>query len=429
MAEWILDVSALNQYVSQMLSGDPVLRSLRLRGEVSGFKAYPSGHWYFTLKDERCRISCVMFRQHAQRMSFRPHEGDQVILHGAVRLYEEGGGYQFVADGMRPEGVGSLYQQFERMKAKLQAEGLFDAERKRMLPIRPKKIAIVTSEAGAVLHDICRVSARRDPGVPLVLVPVPVQGEGAAAQIAAGIRKAGSLPGVDVMIVGRGGGSMEDLWAFNEEIVARAIAASPIPVISAVGHETDFTIADFVADVRASTPSNAAEMAVPDRSEMAAALQAMRGRFLASAQAALGQARLRVMQASKRLGAASPERRIALATQALTSTRQRLERLVDDHVAALSPRLSMASIRLDNAMDARMEKTRQQLRKSAAELAALNPKRVLERGYVLATTTSGRVITRAEDAAEKMRLHFWDGDVAVCRDKEETYGGKKETDL
>lgn len=429
MAEWILDVSALNQYVSQMLSVDPVLRSLRLRGEVSGFKAYPSGHWYFTLKDERCRISCVMFRQYAQRMSFRPHEGDQVILHGAVRLYEEGGGYQFVADGMRPEGVGSLYQQFERMKAKLQAEGLFDAERKRTLPIRPKKIAIVTSEAGAVLHDICRVSARRDPGIPLVLVPVPVQGEGAAAQIAAGIRKAGSLPGVDVMIVGRGGGSMEDLWAFNEEIVARAIAASAIPVISAVGHETDFTIADFVADVRASTPSNAAEMAVPDRGEMAAALQAMRGRFLASAQAALGQARLRVMQASKRLGTASPERRIALATQALTSTRQQLDRLMDDHVAVLSPRLSMASIRLDNAMDAHMEKTRQQLRKSAAELAAMNPKRVLERGYVLATTTSGRIITRAGDAAEKMRLHFWNGDVAVCRDKEEAYGGKKETDL
>lgn len=266
MSEWILDVSGLNEYVSQILRSDSLLRSVRIRGEVSGFKAYPSGHWYFTLKDERCRISCVMFRSSAIRMTFRPHEGDFVILHGAVRLYEEGGGYQFVADSMRPEGIGTLYQRFEKLKAKLQQEGLFDQERKRMLPVRPKRIAVVTSEAGAVLHDICKVSKARDPGVPLVLIPVAVQGDGAAAQVARGIRLAGQLPNVDVIITGRGGGSMEDLWAFNEEVVARAIADSPVPVISAVGHETDFTIADFVADVRASTPSNAAELAVPDRS-------------------------------------------------------------------------------------------------------------------------------------------------------------------
>ena len=184
MNDWILDVSGLNDYVAQVLSADSILRSLRLRGEISGFKAYPSGHWYFTLKDERCRISCVMFRSNAMRMSFRPHEGDAVILHGNVRLYEEGGTYQFVADSMRPEGVGTLYQRFERLKAKLQQEGLFDIERKRPLPARPKKIAVVTSEAGAVLHDICKVAGSRDPGVAILLLPVPVQGDDAAPQIA-----------------------------------------------------------------------------------------------------------------------------------------------------------------------------------------------------------------------------------------------------
>ena len=184
MSDWILDVSGLNEYVSRQLQSDALLRSLRLRGEVSGFKAYPSGHWYFTLKDERCRISCVMFRSNALRMSLRPRDGDFVVLHGSVRLYEEGGSYQFVADSMRPEGVGSLYQRFEQLKVKLQQEGLFDLARKRPLPRHPRKIAIVTSEAGAVLHDICNVAARRDPTIPLVLIPVPVQGDGAAEQIA-----------------------------------------------------------------------------------------------------------------------------------------------------------------------------------------------------------------------------------------------------
>ena len=216
MPEWILEVSDLNEYVRATLNADPALRSVRLRGEISNFKRHSSGHWYFTLKDDRCRISAVMFRQNAMRMSIRPMDGMSVIVSGQVSLYPESGTYQVYCDNMRPDGVGTLYQQFEALKQKLQLEGLFDQARKRPLPWRPRKIAVVTSETGAVLHDIRKVAARRDPGVPLVLLPVQVQGQGAAEEIAAAIRKAGKLPGVDVIITGRGGGSMEDLWAFNE---------------------------------------------------------------------------------------------------------------------------------------------------------------------------------------------------------------------
>ncbi len=280
MDDLILEVSDLNDYARSVLANDSLLRHVRLRGEISNFKRHSSGHWYFTLKDERCRIACVMFRQNAMNMSIRPEDGMRVITTGSVSIYPESGTYQLYAEAMRPEGKGTLFQQFEALKAKLAAQGLFDQARKRPLPLRPKKIAIVTARTGAVLQDIRRVSAARDPGVPLVLLPVKVQGEGAADEIAKAIAKAGMLPQVDVLIIGRGGGSMEDLWAFNEEKVARAIAACPVPVISAVGHETDFTISDFVADARASTPSNAAEMAVPDRREVLEALRMQRQRLL-----------------------------------------------------------------------------------------------------------------------------------------------------
>ena len=416
--DWILDVSTLNDYVSRSLMADPVLRSMRLRGEISGFKAYPSGHWYFTLKDERCRISCVMFRQHALRMSFRPRDGEQVILHGSVRLYEEGGTYQFVADSMRPEGVGSLYRQFELLKQKLQREGLFEQARKRPLPVRPRKIAVVTSQAGAVLHDICRVAGARDPGVPIVLIPASVQGEGAAEQIADAVKRAGRLPGVDVLIVGRGGGSMEDLWAFNEEIVARAIAACPIPVISAVGHETDFTIADFVADVRASTPSNAAEMAVPDLSEVLAALRMMRGRFDQSVRRACDRARLRMMEMRERLEQVRPEHQLHETARRAALDRARLDKAIDRLLEAQSPRLAMASIRLDNAADALIRRSAERLSRDAARLEAISPLRVLERGYAMVTGEDGSVVTGAADAPTRMTLRFRDGQVAVRREEE-----------
>ncbi len=426
--DWVLDVTSLNRYVAQTLMSDPVLRGVRLRGEVSNFKVYPSGHWYFTLKDQRCRVACVLFRSNAVRMSFQPREGDQVILHGDVRLYEEGGSYQFVADSMRPEGTGSLYQQFERLKAKLQAEGLFDEERKRPLPLRPRKIAVVTSEAGAVLHDIRRVSMRRDPGVPLVLLPVQVQGEGAAAQIAAAIHRAGLLADVDVIITGRGGGSMEDLWAFNEEVVARAIAESPVPVISAVGHETDFTIADFAADVRASTPSNAAELAVPDRRELLGSLRQLGRRLDAAAGRTLDGLRLRLAGVEKRLHAASPERRLHEAHQRAALLRLRLDRAADEAVAALRTRVPVARLRLDAAADRQLSTARERLGRCQDRLEAISPRRVLERGYAL-VTSGDRVITGSAQATARMTLHFHDGTVAVRREEEENHGDQKEAEL
>lgn len=412
MSEWILQVSDLNEYVRRTLAADPMLRSLRLRGEISNFKRHSSGHWYFTLKDEHSRIACVMFRQNAMRMSIRPMDGMQVILSGSVSLYAEGGQYQFYAENMRPDGLGTLYQQFEALKARLAAEGLFDAGRKRPLPLRPKKIAVVTSRTGAVLQDIRNVSARRDAGVPLVLLPVQVQGEGAAESIAAAIRKAGKLPGVDVIITGRGGGSMEDLWAFNEEIVARAIADSPVPVISAVGHETDVTIADFAADVRASTPSHAAELAVPDKTELIDGLRMMRGHLTQAATAQVHQARMRLALCQRHMEVLRPDRQLMELHSRMQQLHTRLDRCMDDRLALYPPKLALMQMKLDHLMDAKLRRQQEQCAAGKAKLEALNPARVLERGYAL-VLDGQRVIPNAASAVQHMTLRFRDGSVAV----------------
>ena len=419
MPDWILQVSDLNEYVRRSLAADPMLRSLRIRGEISNFKAHSSGHWYFTLKDDQARIACVMFRQNAMRMSLRPRDGMAVVLSGSVSLYTQSGTYQFYAENMRPDGVGGLYQQFEALKARLAAEGLFDAARKKLLPLRPKKIAVVTSRTGAVLQDIRRVSAARDPGVPLVLLPVQVQGEGAAEEIAAAIRRAGTLPGVEVIIAGRGGGSMEDLWAFNEEIVARAIADSPIPVISAVGHETDYTIADFVADVRASTPSNAAELAVPDRAELLEGLRMVRRHLTKAMDAMLTDKSRQVAYLARRLTAASPEMRLREAAHRLEQCRDRLDRAVERPLTEAAPRLSLMRIRLDHAMDGTLERHRQRLSRDRARLETLDPRRVLERGYALVTDGDRVIATRdAAMRSPRMTLHFRDGAVQVRHEED-----------
>ena len=419
MPDWILQVSDLNEYVRRSLAADPMLRSLRIRGEISNFKAHSSGHWYFTLKDDQARIACVMFRQNAMRMSLRPRDGMAVVLSGSVSLYTQSGTYQFYAENMRPDGVGGLYQQFEALKARLAAEGLFDAARKKPLPLRPKKIAVVTSRTGAVLQDIRRVSAARDPGVPLVLLPVQVQGEGAAEEIAAAIRRAGTLPGVEVIIAGRGGGSMEDLWAFNEEIVARAIADSPIPVISAVGHETDYTIADFVADVRAATPSNAAEIAVPDRSELLDGLRMVRRHLTKAMDAMLTDKSRQVAYLARRLTAASPEMRLREAAHRLEQCRDRLDRAVERPLTEAAPRLSLMRIRLDHAMDGTLERHRQRLSRDRARLETLDPRRVLERGYALVTDGDRVIATRdAAMRSPRMTLHFRDGAVQVRHEED-----------
>lgn len=418
MPEWILEVSDLNEYVRAMLNADPALRSIRLRGEISNFKRHSSGHWYFTLKDDRCRISAVMFRQNAMRQSIRPMDGLSVIVSGQVSLYPESGTYQLYCENMRPDGVGTLYQQFEALKQKLQLEGLFDPVRKRPLPWRPRKIAVVTSETGAVLHDIRRVAARRDPGVPLVLLPVQVQGQGAAEDIAAAIRKAGTLPGIDVIITGRGGGSMEDLWAFNEEIVARAIAESPIPVISAVGHETDTTIADFAADARASTPSNAAEMAVPDRREIIEGLRDIRRHMTDAMSGLLQERRYELLTLQRRMEALRPEQRITALTAQVDGMMLRLNAAMDAKLPALAHRIGMAGMRLDAAMDKRIAHPQERIARAKARLAALNPSAVLERGYAL-VMDGGRVVSSAERAnkIDQMTLRFRDGSVEVERRK------------
>ena len=419
MPDWILQVSDLNEYVRRSLAADPMLRSLRIRGEISNFKAHSSGHWYFTLKDDQARIACVMFRPNAMRMSIRPRDGMAVVLSGSVSLYTQSGTYQFYAENMRPDGVGGLYQQFEALKARLAAEGLFDAARKKPLPLRPKKIAVVTSRTGAVLQDIRRVSAARDPGVPLVLLPVQVQGEGAAEDIAAAIRRAGTLPGVEVIIAGRGGGSMEDLWAFNEEIVARAIADSPIPVISAVGHETDYTIADFVADVRASTPSNAAELAVPDRAELLEGLRMVRRHLTKAMDAMLTDKSRQVAYLARRLTAASPEMRLREAAHRLEQCRDRLDRAVERPLTEAAPRLSLMRIRLDHAVDGMLERQGQRLSRDRARLETLDPRRVLERGYALVTDGDRVIATRdAAMQSPRMTLHFRDGAVQVRHEED-----------
>ncbi|MBR4459010.1 MAG: exodeoxyribonuclease VII large subunit [Clostridia bacterium] len=417
MSDTVISVAELNRYVSHSLRMDPVLRDIRLRGEISGLKVYPSC-WYFDLKDADAKVSCVMWNESVRRLSFQPRSGDQVILHGSASLYEKNGSFQFTADAMRPEGIGSLWQRYEELKARLRDEGLFDESRKKPLPVRPRRIAAVTSAEGAVWHDIRKVCAMRDPGVALVLVPVHVQGTGAAEEIAEGLRRAACLPEVDVIIVGRGGGSMEDLWCFNEEVVARAIADCPLPVISAVGHETDFTIADFCADRRAATPSNAAELAVPDIEDVLEALRMMRGRMTQAAVARLQRSRLMLAECRQRLSTCSPEQSLHRQRLTLEQLRTRLRHAAGEALEMRKERLRMLPLRMDRAAERTLQRLTMTLNRQRVRLEALNPMTVLQRGYVLALD-GDRPVTSAAEAPERMRLRFRDGEIAVRREEEQ----------
>lgn len=269
----IFSIKDLNRYIRMKMDSDSLLSDVWIRGEISNFTHHSSGHMYFTLKDEGSRIKAIMFASHNQRLPFRPKEGSRVIARGNVTVYERDGQYQFYATQMQPDGIGSLYLAYEQLKEKLEKEGLFAADRKRPIPEFPETIGVITSPTGAAVRDIMTTLERRYPRARIILAPVLVQGKGAAPSIVKAIRTMNELDEADVLIVGRGGGSLEELWAFNEEMVARAIRASHIPVISAVGHETDFTIADFAADLRAATPTAAAELAVPHAGELKARLQ------------------------------------------------------------------------------------------------------------------------------------------------------------
>ncbi len=388
--KWTLSVTELNEYVRLSLAGDPMLRDLTLCGEISGFKRQVSGHWYFTLKDDRSRLNCVFFRQNAQGCAFLPKDGDRVILTGSVGLYTAQGSYQFYTETMKREGQGELFLRFEKLKKKLAAEGLFDQARKRPLPLRPRTVAVVTSRSGAVIHDIARVAGRRDPSVQLVLRPALVQGEGAAEDIARGIREAALLSGAEVLIIGRGGGSMEDLWAFNEETVVRAISDCPIPVISAVGHEVDVTLSDFAADVRAATPSAAAEIAVPDRRKLQEETRGLQARLEGAMEGALLRGRNELHRREKALAALHPAGKLA----------------------ALKNRQGICVLRMEKAMQGWIRGQMSAVQVLEKRLEALGPRGILERGYAF-VTDSGRLVPGVRALGHTAEITFYDGKARV----------------
>lgn len=406
--EIALSVSQLNEYVRRSLASDPMLQSIVLTGEISNFKAHVSGHLYFTLKDEGAAIACVMFRQSAMTVRFRPENGMSVRLLGSVSMYTKTGTYQFYADRMEQAGMGELYLKFEALKERLMGEGLFDASLKKPLPLLPRGVGIITSSTGAVLHDICTVSWRRNPGMPLYLCPVKVQGEGAAQEIAAAIRRMDKLPEAEVLIVGRGGGSMEDLWPFNEECVARAIAACKTPVVSAVGHETDYTIADFVADVRAATPSAAAELCVQQREALLEAVRQPVERMRQHLDSLFSQMELRLKESALRLERFSPVKRLENNAFRLESLKKRMQTAVQAQIVEKEHRLSQAVLRL----------------------RAAGPEETLRRGYAL--LLRDRNLIRSVEGVEigqEMDIRLADGllGVRVERiEREENHGGQNQ---
>lgn len=361
----VLTVSQLNRYIKSLLDGDSMMNSVFLSGEISNFtNHYKSGHMYFSLKDSQCVVRAVMFSTQARRLRFLPQDGMKVIVRGRVTVYEQTGQYQVYVEDMQPDGLGALNLAFEQLKTRLAKEGLFDASRKKALPVYPKAIGVVTSATGAAVQDIMQILGRRFPMAEVVLCPVLVQGAGAAEQIVAAVERFNRLKCADVLIVGRGGGSIEDLWAFNEEIVARAVANSKIPIISAVGHETDFTICDFVADLRAPTPSAAAELAVPDVRELMAYVSGSAWRM------------------KKSLG--------------LEMHRMQIDRMVD---------------RMNGKMKQSVNTARMQLAEQTAALHAFSPLRVLGRGYTVALNEKGESIRTVEqvEPGEPLRLILQDG--------------------
>ncbi|WP_242962710.1 exodeoxyribonuclease VII large subunit [Pseudoflavonifractor sp. An85] len=395
----VYSVSQVNGYLKELVDSDPLLRGLLVRGEVSNYKCYPSGHHYFSLKDEQGSIRCVMFRGDASRLRFRPANGMLVIAYGRVAVYPRDGQYQLYCSQLMEDGRGALDRAFEELKQKLEAQGLFDPDKKQPLPAYPGRIALVTSPAGAAVRDMIRILRQRWPMAGVLVVPVRVQGEGAAEEVAAALDLVNQRTDIDLIITGRGGGSREDLWAFNEEPVARAIARSHIPVISAVGHEPDVTISDYVADVRASTPSNAAELAVPDARQEAQRLEGLTVRLR---QAMEAQVQLR--------------RRELLRLQQSRVLRNPVA-VVDDQ----RMRLDGMQHRLALALERTLRQGRVELAGLAGSLDAMSPLKVLGRGYAIARHQNQTVTTVHQiSTGDDVDVMVADG-VLHCRveDKEE----------
>ncbi len=411
IAPKVFTVGQINRYIKNLLENDFILNSLLVQGEISNFKAHSSGHWYFTLKDATGALSCMIFRQDAEEIPFLPENGMQVILYGRVSLYERTGQYQLYGEFMEPVGMGALQMAFEQMKEKLAAEGLFDADFKREMPAHAKCIAVVTSPVGAAVRDVIQIVKRRDPHVKIAVFPTLVQGEKAAEDIVRSLRLANEWGGADVIILGRGGGSMEDLWPFNEEKVARAVFASEIPVISAVGHETDFTITDFVSDLRAPTPSAAAELAtaIPLESRIAM-LEGMQERLWRDVSAAMVSSRRRLEFLKER--------------PVLKRSLEKLHQLRAD-VEGQSQAMQRETMR-------RLEKNAGRLAAAQARLESVSPFSVMKRGYAMILNEAGQPLTAAADAREgqKLQIEMRDGRLyAAVTGKAVIDDGKEKTVL
>ncbi|MBE6919000.1 MAG: exodeoxyribonuclease VII large subunit [Ruminococcaceae bacterium] len=385
----VYEVSEVNQYIKNILEGVPELGDILIRGELSNYKIYPSGHHYFTLKDAQGALRGVMFKGSAMKLKFRPENGMKVIAAGRISVFPRDGAYQLYCTSLSADGVGDLYVAFEQLKEKLYQEGLFDPEHKKPLPSYPQRIAIITSSAGAAVHDMIRILRRRYPIAKVLLLPVRVQGVEAPPEIVGAIRYANRWQLADVIITGRGGGSIEDLWAFNDERVARAIYASEIPVISAVGHEPDVTISDFVADRRASTPSNAAEIAVPDMTELLRGLQAADNRLI--------QSELNLLEREN---------------QRLTSLAGK--RALTDPTAFLQDKkmyLDYIQQKLGGAARQTLEADSRRFAQLTAKLDAMSPLKVLGRGYAMVQSEDGTVLRSAQQVSigDQVHVHLGEG--------------------
>ncbi|WP_028455927.1 exodeoxyribonuclease VII large subunit [Chitinilyticum litopenaei] len=434
-SQGVVSVSELNRSVRQLLEGS--LPVLWVAGEISNFKRYDSGHCYFSLKDSAAQVRCVMFRNRAALLDFRPLDGLQVEIRAVVSLYEARGDYQLTVEAMRPAGSGALFAAFEALKKKLDAEGLFAASRKRALPAFPARIGIVSSPSGAALRDMLSTLRRRWPGIAIILYPSAVQGAQAPAELLAALKTASARNEVDVLIVGRGGGSLEDLWAFNDEALARAIAAAPMPVISAVGHETDFTIADFVADVRAPTPTAAAELASPDRAHWQQRLNMLDAQLARAMARTLGNRAQQLDQLGRRLRHPGETLRLqgmalqAIANKArnaihqqvsrsrlqLAQLERRLQRQQPD-LAPLTHRLERLQQSLHTAAHRQLGEQQQRLAYARIRLDTLNPRAVLARGYGYVTLDNGRLAASVAQLPPRTHatLHLADGEVGISVD-------------
>ena len=389
MSQQVITVTQINEYIRSMMDQDRLLNNLAIKGEISNYKLYPSGHHYFTLKDEGGALRCVMFKGNALRMKFRPENGMKVIAMGKISVFPRDGAYQLYCTGLVLDGIGDLYAAFEQLKAKLQAQGLFDPAHKKQLPKFPGTIGIITSSAGAAVHDMLRILRKRYPLTRVLLLPVRVQGVEAPGEIAGAIRYANHYRLADLLIVGRGGGSIEDLWAFNDELVARAIYDSQIPVISAVGHEPDVTISDFVADLRAATPSNAAELAVPDQDALRQTLDSMNEAMAVAMERRIQNARRHLKVLSESQSLQSPE----------------------GYLQQRKKAVEMLKNRLISAQNIQISRKKQTYIAMTAKLDAMSPLKVLTRGYAMVQKENEELIRSVHDVSrgEAIQVSLADG--------------------